>query len=541
MLLSDFARVAGAIGATTKKLEKERILAEYLHSLDDASLERAAVFFAGAPFPRNDERVSGVGWATIVDAVAAVAGVEHDVIYTATSSRGDLGDAVAEFLPDRRDRPVTLLELGEAIDRLASTSGSGAKREALIELFAKLTANEARYVVKLLQSELRIGLQEGLVESAIARAFDRPLAEVRRANMLTADLGATALLARAGELGNAAMRLFQPIALMLAQPEERAEDIVSQLGAGAVADDKYDGIRAQIHTDGSRVRIFSRTLDEITVRFPEIEQAARTLPACALDGEIVAFSDRILPFATLQSRIGRRKVTEKLLESAPVVFFAFDLLYDRDGAILDLPLHERLVRLRALLPTEGAIRAGYQTTVSSAAEIEAAFDAARRRANEGLVVKNPDSLYTPGRRGKSWLKFKKALATLDCVITAAEYGHGKRRGVLSDYTFAVWRGDELVNIGKAYSGVTDAEIEELTARLKEITTAQYGPVHVVKPEIVLEVAFDRLQESARHKSGYAMRFPRIAQVRRDKTVAEISTIDDVRRIYEGQLAREGGE
>ena len=227
-----------------------------------------------------------------------------------------------------------------------------------------------------------------------------------------------------------------------------------------------------------------------------------------------------------------------MLTEAPVAFFAFDLLSADGEALFETPLHERLARMRSIVQNVEPIRLGYQTMIRDANHVDEIFDAARARANEGLVVKDPNSFYTPGRRGKSWLKYKKALATLDCVVTYAEYGHGKRRAVMSDVTFAVSRDGELVNIGKAYSGLTDAEIAQLTEHFKQTTIEQYGSVHKVKPEIVLEIAFDRIQESKRHKSGYALRFPRIARIRDDKTVDQISTIDEVRKIYEGQLKRE---
>jgi len=541
-MLTDFAAVANAISATRKKLEKEAILAEYFRRLDDPSLERAAVFFTGSPFPKRDERVSGVGWSTIFDAVVSATGADPAALSAATQREGDLGDAVAEVFPAEASPQLSVLELGEFIDRLATTAGSGNKLDLLVQLFGRASQQEARYIVKLLQNEFRIGLQEGLVESAIARAFAQEVSLVRRAHMFNGDLGVTALLARSGALESAEMTLFHPIGFMLAQPEETAEDLFAQLGGGAIADDKYDGIRAQIHFDGTTARIYSRTLDEITSRFPEVSEAVPAIGRpIILDGEIVAYKDRILPFAILQSRIGRKVISAKLLESAPVVFFAFDLLYLDGAPLFEKPLKDRLDQLREVLSVDGVIRLGFQKFVHSPEEIDVAFDEARRRSNEGLVLKNPESLYTPGRRGKAWLKYKKALATLDCVVTAAEYGHGKRKGVLSDYTFAIRRDGEFVNIGKAYSGVTDAEIEMLTRKFTAITTGRYGPVHVVEPEVVLEIAFDRLQESKRHKSGFAMRFPRIARIRDDKTVDEISTIDDVRRIYEGQLARENPE
>ena len=539
-MLTDFARVANAIAATTKKNEKERLLAAYLVTLDDASLERAAVFFAGSPFPRREQRVTGVGWATIGDAIVEATGGTTDELWAIYPKYADLGDAVADFYGGRKGNDVTLPEVGEVFDRIASVSGANEKKSVLVGLLRKVDGQGARFIVKILQSEIRIGLQEGLVEGAIARAFSRDAADVRKANMFTGDIGATALLAKSDALSTAKMALFHPFAFMLASPEEDPAEIVATLGAGAYADDKYDGIRAQIHYEGDEVRIYSRTLDDITHRFPEVAEAARALGrSVILDGEIVAFSDRILPFAVIQTRLGRRNVTEKLMTDAPVVFFAFDLLYLGGEVLFETPLRERLSRLRSL-PLGARIRQGDQSEVRDASQIDELFDAARARANEGLVLKDPQSIYTPGRRGKSWLKYKKALATLDCVVTYAQYGNGKRRAVLSDLTFAVRRDDELVNIGKAYSGLTDAEIAEMTKHFQNTTIERHGPVHRVEPTVVLEIAFDRIQESKRHKSGYALRFPRIARIRDDKTIDQISTIDEVRRIYEGQLKREGG-
>jgi DNA ligase-1 len=536
-MLSDFTRVANTIAATTKKSEKERLLAEFLVSLDDAALERAVVFFSGGPFARREQKVTGVGGATIVSAVFDATGSELD---EATWRKyADLGDAIAESFPEDAARDITLMELGEFYDRLAATQGTTAKKDVLVELLRKVDAQGARYVVKILTGEMRIGLVEGLVESAIAKAFGRKLDAVRRANMFAGDIGAAALLAKSDALESAKMTLFAPFAFMLAQPEEDPAEIVAALGAGALADDKYDGIRAQIHSDGASARIYSRTLDDVTHRFPELEKAALEIGRpFILDGEIVAFSDRILPFAIIQTRLGRRKVSEKLLADAPVVYFAFDLLYLDGEALFEAPLRERLAKMSDIV-RGGAIRPGDQSEVRDAAHVDELFDAARARANEGLVVKDPESIYTPGRRGKSWLKYKKALATLDCVVTYAQWGNGKRRNVLSDLTFGVLRESEVVNIGKAYSGLTDVEIAAMTEQFKTIGEWD-GWRYRIPPAVVLEIAFDRIQESKRHKAGYALRFPRIVRIRDDKSPDQISTIDEVRRIYEGQLARERG-
>lgn len=540
-MLSDFTVTANTIAATTRKSEKERVLAEYLRSLDDASLERAVVFLSGSPFPRREQRVTGVGGSTISDAVVEVTGRTYEEVWEPWPKYADPGDTIAESFEDDPSRDITLSELGETFERLAATQGANAKKDVLVELFGKVDRQGARYVVKILTRELRIGLVEGLVESSIAKAFDRKLEAVRQANMFTGDIGATALLAKSDALETAKMSLFHPFAFMLAQPEEDPAEIVAALGADALADDKYDGIRAQIHTDGTTVKIYSRTLDDVTHRFPEIEQAARALGHTAiLDGEIVAFSDRILPFAIIQKRLGRRIVSDKLRAEAPVVYFAFDLLFLDGEVLFETPLRERLEKLRGIVRGD-AIRPSAQSPIRDAAHVDELFDGARARANEGLVVKDPNSVYTPGRRGKSWLKYKKALATLDCVVTYAQWGNGKRRAVLSDLTFAVLKDRELVNIGKAYSGLTDAEIAEMTKHFLTTSRATHGPVHELEPTVVLEIAFDRIQESKRHKSGYALRFPRIVRIRDDKTVDQISTIDEVRRIYEGQLRREAQE
>ena len=538
-MLSTFTVTANTIAGTTKKSEKERILAGYLVTLDDASLERAVVFFSGGPFSRREQRVTGVGGATIGDAVAEATGRTVEEVWAPWPKYADPGDTIAESFPDDPSRDITLTELGEYYERLAATQGTTAKKDVLVELFRKVNAQGARYVVKILTGELRIGLVEGLVESAVAKAFGRRLDAVRRANMFTGDIGAAALLAKSDALESAKMTLFHPFAFMLAQPEEDPAEIVAALGASAFADDKYDGIRAQIHTDGTTAKIYSRTLDDVTHRFPEIESAALAIGRpMILDGEIVAFSDRILPFAIIQTRLGRRKVSEKLLADAPVVYFSFDLLYLDGEALFEMPLTTRLEKMRQVIHA-GAIRISDQTPIRDAAHVDELFDAARARANEGLVVKDPASIYTPGRRGKSWLKYKKALATLDCVVTYAQWGNGKRRHVLSDLTFGVLHDNEVVNIGKAYSGLTDAEIAAMTEDFKQIGEWD-GWRFKLPPKVVLEIAFDRIQESGRHKAGYALRFPRIVRIRDDKTVDQISTIDEVRRIYEGQLTREAG-
>jgi DNA ligase-1 len=379
------------------------------------------------------------------------------------------------------------------------------------------------------------------------------------------DIGEVALLARHGRLAEASMRLFHPLKFMLATPVEKPDEILAEAHSRGeqyvYVEDKYDGVRAQLHRQADRVEIYSRTLDPVTHRFPELAQAALHLPHdVILDGEIVAYSRsegqvggsvRALPFAALQKRLGRKTVTEALVAEVPVAYMVFDLLYLDGVVLLDLPLSRRKALLEGLelpvplvqAPFELCPLDRFEASASPSVDgadrhphaLDAMFSAARERGNEGLMVKMPGSAYSPGKRGRAWLKVKRALATLDVVVTAVEWGHGKRRHMLSDYTFAVLGPDgELLNVGKAYSGLTDAEILEMTEWFKAHTIRDFGRVRLVEPRVVIEVAFDRIQPSPRHRSGYALRFPRIVRLRPDKRPQDANTIEDVRAIAGGR-------
>jgi DNA ligase-1 len=393
-------------------------------------------------------------------------------------------------------------------------------------------------------------LREGLVEAAIAKAFDRPLADVKWAGMLTGDVGALAQLAAEDRLTQAEMELFRPLKFMLASPAEDAAEILTRLGPEVWVEDKYDGIRAQLHKQGSDVRLYSRDLHDVSGQFPEVIDAARELRWDGiLDGEVLAYRDgTVMPFQQLQARLGRKSPSAAIRDQVPVIYVAFDALGLDPGAgdgdptvepLLRVPLEDRRRRLEALgLPLAdegGGFALSHLVSVDSAEGLEDAFASARARRNEGLMVKDPRSGYSPGRRGLGWLKMKKALATIDCVVVGVEVGHGKRHGVLSDYTFAVRDEDRhrLVTIGKAYSGLTDAEIAEMTRWFEEHTIQRFGRYRQVDPTVVVEVAFDVIVRSTRHQSGFSLRFPRIARLRTDKSADEIDSLETVRALYEG--------
>jgi DNA ligase-1 len=563
------AEACERIAGTTKKLEKIAIVADYLKSRTPEEAAVSAVFFSGRPFPVWEETTLQVGGSLLWRTMAELSGKTEQELTAFYRRHGDLGAVAAEVLPGRvGSQDLSVLDVQQRFRQIAAARGPAAKGALVRELLSLAMPLEAKYIIKIMTGDLRIGLKESLVEEAIAKAYGGTLGEVQRANMLLGDIGETLRLAVAGKLGEAKMLLFHPLGFMLASPADSAEEALSYF-ENALVEDKYDGIRAQAHCSGGEVRIFSRTRDDITESFPELPDALAGLPQGAiLDGEIVAWSylaaesnepGRALPFSALQQRLGRKKVSQEMMRQVPVAYLVFDVLYAGNELLIDRPLREREKILDVLLeaertpvkprspgaqgqltfePVEAAaiakiIRAPV-FRASSPQELDAHFEAAQARGNEGLMIKDPESPYTPGRRGKSWLKLKRELATLDVVVTAVEYGHGKRIGVLSDYTFAVRDGEQLVNIGKAYSGLTDAEIAQMTKWFLEHTVEDQGFRLIVEPKIVLEVAFNNMMRSDRHNSGFALRFPRIVRFRPDKLPEDADTIERVRQIYERQ-------
>jgi len=562
------------IAATTKKLEKTAIVAEYLKSCATEEATVSATFLSGRAFPAWEETTLQIGRRSLWQIVGELSGKTDAELTAAYRRHGDLGAVAGEILRPHSGQGLEVTEVENSLRQIAAARGPAAKAALLRDLLRRATPLGAKYIVKIMTGDLRIGLKESLVEEAIARAFSTTAGETQRANMLLGDIGETTRLAMEGRLSDAKMRLFHPLGFMLASPVESAEDGLSYFAEVAV-EDKYDGIRAQAHVSGGDVKFFSRTKDEITESFPELPAALAGVPRDAiLDGEIVAWDSteqRARPFSVLQRRLGRKKVSQQMLRDTPVAYLVFDVLYAGGELLIDRPLVERARILDELLsaprlPVQAANLRGSQGSLvfdadqaecaigrvirapvsgaTSAEELESLFAAARSRGNEGLMVKDLSSSYTPGKRGKSWLKMKRELATLDVVVTAVEYGHGKRIGVLSDYTFAVWGRDSetdeprLVNIGKAYSGLTDFEISEMTKWFLGHTIADQGFRLVVEPKVVLEVAFNNMMRSDRHDSGYALRFPRIVRLRPDKSAEEADTVERVEEIFHRQHKRE---
>jgi DNA ligase-1 len=532
----EFARAGSAVGSTSATLEKTRALAEYLLSLDDDDLRRAAVFMSGRAFSPSQRRTLGLGWSAVSKVVSSLSGRDEDELGRIFRKHSDIGDWAAEALQGRtRSESVSLQEIEEGLEAIRTARGAS-KAKPLEELLRRLDPEAARYFIKIISGELRIGLSEGLVEAAIAEAFDVPITRVKRVHLITGDIGETAVRCKLKQFDTTTLALFQPVRFMLASPVDSAAEVFERMGAAGVwTEEKYDGVRCQLHREGERIELFSRDLKETTGAFPELSENAAAIGHDVLfDGEVLAHRDgRVLRFFELQRRLGRKKVSADLRKEVPVVLVIFDLLWLDGRTLLDEPLETRRRMLEGLGLQHPFLLARVEESTGPD-DLDRIFTETRARGNEGLMVKDPLSPYTPGRRGLAWLKLKRPLATLDVVVTAVEWGHGKRKGVLSDYTFAVkdTTTGRLLNVGKAYTGLTDAEIATMTERFLDITIEDHGHVRLVRPEVVLEVAFDSIQRSARHKSGYALRFPRIVHIRDDKPAEEIDTVERVAELYD---------
>jgi DNA ligase 1 len=647
-LFLEVANLAEQLAGESSRLKKRSAIAEAIravHEADPATEDagRFALYIAGTPFAESDTRKLNAGGALLSKALLAVSGATSVQLTAAYKRHGDLGAAGYDLLAAAH-QPSPSLTLAVVADAFAAmaTARTTVIRSGLVEgLLRKASPLEAKYLLKLMIGDMRIGVKQSLVEEAIAAASSCTAAEVRHAVMLEADLAAAVERAFAGTLAEARMRLFHPLGFMLASPVDSPEEAVERFEEkpakaapakkprkkkaaeteivedlpepilqgssksteslpaaeersetnphtiAAFLEDKYDGMRAQLHcgdpTQPGRVALYSRNKEDVTESYPELAEAfgriaeagngASGTNGIILDGEILAWDleqGRALPFALLGQRIGRKRVSNAWREQVPVVFMAFDLIYADGELLLHLPLRERRNRLEAIaeqivetvrsplavdertkLPQglifaepeqEGVERLMLAPSrlVESADDIERAYAEARARANEGVMLKAAESVYQPGRRGLAWLKLKRELATLDVVVTGAEFGHGRRAGILSDYTFAVRgpeyeRTGELLNVGKAYSGLTDAEIAGMSAWMMEHTLEDRGFFRTVEPLRILEVAFNNIMRSDRHASGFALRFPRILRIRDDKPVSEIDTVERVEEVYQSQL------
>jgi len=551
-----FARLAQLgeqLEQTTKRLELAALLADFLRGLSPEEIPPAVRLTIGQVFPEWDGRALNVSWKAVMAVMDGLTDASPAVRDEISAQAVDGGEAVRMLLERARRQPpspppLTILEVFHTFEDVAETAGKGsrARKEALVQgLLVRATAVEAKYLAKVIFQEMRHGVSEGIMLDAIAQAAGVKTRLVRRANQLWGDLGEVALVALTqgeAELKKATVRLFRPLKPMLAQTAEDLTEAFERYGGRVALEYKLDGARVQIHRRGDEVRIYSRQLAEVTASLPDMAAEVRDRLAAEeaiLDGEALAVDaqGRPLPFQHLMRRFRRKHAVAATVEEIPVQLYLFDALYINGKTLVDAPYRERWA---ALEKAAGRLNLVWRLIPKTVEEGNAFAGAAYRDGHEGVVAKDLDSAYTPGVRGKSWLKLKHVLG-LDLVIVAADWGYGRRHGWLSNYHLAARDADtgEYLVVGKTFKGLTDDEFQEMTARLLALERSRQGGTVFVQPQVVVEVLFNEIQESSQYRSGLALRFARITRLREDKTPTEADTIQTLRQLYEKQFQYKG--
>jgi DNA ligase-1 len=546
----ELSQVAQHINETRGSNAKIKICAEYFKSLEtDEDLQRSARFLGEGAFSDVSGKRASVGSRTYSTLAADLCEIDYEKVFkpskTATGSSSETIEKLFNNIPEARAKwdpqNLSLKEVEAIYDELYSVSSRVDKQEILTNAWIQMTPLEVKYFLRIMgRGSLRIGFESKSIVSSIAKAFKHKVDEVRYVHMITGSIGKTAVLAKNDQLQEAKFTLFQPIAFMLASPvESRSVDDYSQY----VAEEKFDGMRCQMHVSGDKVQIFSRDLNEITHSFPEIVQffSEKELPELVLDGEICVFKeDTILPFQLLQKRMGLKKPSKKIMEQYPTVLIAYDVLYHDGKPIFEHTLTKRR-KLLSELSEEYNIPITTQQRIDRKEQIEELFELALAHGNEGLMLKQKDSTYEYGQRRKSWLKVKKPSGSIDTIMMYAHAGSGKRGGTYSDFTLGVSVRDderyeeEFIPIGKAYGGYSDAELKRMNDRIKEITAEKYGPTLGLYPDIVVELEFDDIQVNKRTKANYTLRFPRFKAIRWDLSPDDVDTLKDVERLYQEKI------
>jgi DNA ligase-1 len=547
MLLKELTEVYEQVRGTSSKLEKIALVAELLQKTPSETLPLVCYLLRGRVFPEYSAQELHLGWSSIWGAIRAVTHVSEEDLTAAYNQFGDLGSAVELIFGERPmssvplvKEPLTVEECYNALVKIATLSGKASarrKKAILMGLLNQSSPKEAKFIVKTITGEMRYGFKEGLLEEAIAHAFSIDLEVLRKAYMLRSDIGDVARIAKEQPetLSTLSIVLGRALRPMLAETAENLEEGFKRFDK-ALFEFKYDGARLSIHKNRRKVFIFTREAIEVSTSLPELVADIKKLPhSFIVDCEIIPFEHSPKAFQELIKRLRRRHRVEEFARKIPVRLYVFDLLYLDGTSLIDTPLIERRKLLSTVIqPTERIELANCIMTKSSA-RARIMFREALDLGFEGLMIKNPQSRYIPGKRGIEWLKLKPEAETLDLVVVAVEYGHGKRASQLSDYTFAMRdREGNLAPLAKAYCGLKNRELEEMTLYFKGIAREQHGRTLVVEPKVVVEVKFGEIQKSSLYEAGYALRFPRIKRIRWDLSIDEIDSIETVEKIFRRQ-------
>jgi DNA ligase-1 len=557
VLFGAFAKLLEKVEATKKRLEIIDLTANYLKTLDVEEVEPATNMLVGRAFPMYSQKTLDVSWSTLSRVLERTAKFDWTLFRKAIASTGDIGSAIEAVLEQAKtekqsqltSKSLTIMEVRRAFEAIAQTSGAGSRtrKERLITiLLSQATPVEAKYLVKVFIGEMRTGLHEGLMEQAVARAFDVPLQKVQYASMVLGDIGEVASRIKTqgvDGLERAGFSVFRPVKLMLAQTAQTVNDALKEHGGESAFEYKYDGARVQIHKQNNTIEVFSRRLTNVTESLPEIVETVKhnvKAQSLIVEGEVVALDSAGYPiaFQHLMRRFKRVREVTSMVQRIPLTLYLFDILYLNGNSLIALPYTQRR---QILAQNAGEITLSTQIITGDQEKANGFLKEAVAAGHEGLMAKKLDSPYTLGGRGKKWLKIKTTLEPLDLVITSAEYGYGRRKGWLSDYYLAARDPEtgEFLNLGKTFKGLTDIEMIQMTKRLKQYSTGEEGHRVFVIPKIVVEVIYNEIQESPKYKSKMALRFARIIRIRDDKTPEEADSIGKVREIYEKQFHIKG--
>ncbi|MGM0545855.1 MAG: ATP-dependent DNA ligase, partial [Bacteroidota bacterium] len=528
------------------------LCADYFRSLEENNLQLAARFLGEGAFSSISGKRATVGSRTYSTCAAKFCEINYEKVFKpCKTGLGSASEAIEKLMNNieaarrkRNPKNLTLQEVEAIYEDIRNVSSRADKQEILSYAWKQMTPVEIKFFIRIMtRGSLRIGFETKSVISSLAQAFNKNVDDVRYAHMITGSVEKAAVLCKNESLKEATFKLFHPLSFMLASPiESRAIDNLD----GYIAEEKFDGMRAQVHVSGQQVEIYSRDLNDITHSFPEIVQffLNKDLPDLVLDGEICVYkNDEILPFQLLQKRMGRKKPGKKMLEKYPTLFISYDLLYHSTDPIFEHTLRDRR-QLLEQLSNQYDIPITNQFPVQNHNHVDKLFERALAHGNEGLMLKKADSTYEYGQRRKSWLKVKKPGGTLDTVVMYAHAGSGKRGGYYSDFTLGIRVAEderyeeEFIPIGKAYGGYTDQEMKQLNERIKDLAVEKYGPTLGLIPEIVVELEFDDIQVNNRTKANYSLRLPRFKAIRWDLGPKDADTLKDVERMYQQKIDRD---
>lgn len=556
MRYGQLVEIYDKLEATTKRLEKVEIISEFFKKVKNDELKETTYLLEGRIFPEWDKRKIGFSNRLMIKALNVGSGESAEKIETLFRKKGDLGLVAEEIIGKKKQYTLTRedLDSGKVLDnirKLAELEGKGTvdrKIRLITELLSSANGKEAKYIVKTVLENFRIGVSSGIIRDGIAKAFDIDVNDVERAADLSGDYGEVAELASAGKLKNIRLKIGKPVRCILAILANDIDECFDALGEKVQFENKIDGFRLQCHFDGSKIKLFTRGMEDVTEQFPDVAEFLKKHVKgenYILDGEAVGYdkkTGKYLPFQTISQRIRRKYGIKEMAEKFPVELDLFDAIYYNNENLMEASLIERRKILEKIVKEKKReVVLTEKLVTDDRKKAEDYFKKILKEGFEGVMAKNLESKYRPGRYVNGWMKLKNILEPLDLVIVKAEYGEGKRAGLLTSYTVACNSGDKFLDVGKVSTGVKEkAEgltYEEITKLLKPLIEKQKGKEVEVKTKIIIEVGYEEIQKSPSYNSGFALRFPRCLRLRDDKSLSEISDLKMIEKIYDSQRGK----